>query len=157
MPITLPDEEYYRTLPRKAIGAGMLLFNTQGELLIVKPDYREDWLLPGGSSEVDESPLQCAIRETEEEIGLTISAPTLVGVSHRPARGMRPESVLFIFHGGTLTDSDIARIHLQESEIEDMRFLPMEEALSLLSENLLTVIPYCMSALKGGGIVCVDV
>jgi 8-oxo-dGTP pyrophosphatase MutT (NUDIX family) len=49
-----------------------LFFNDKEEILIVKPNYREDWLLPGGATEAEESPIECGVRETKEEIGVTI-------------------------------------------------------------------------------------
>lgn len=98
MPKTLSDEEYIRTLPRKPVGAGVLFFNTKGELLIVKPDYRDDWLIPGGSVEANESPLQGAIRETKEEIGIDLRSPTLIGVFYKTSKGARPESIMFMFN-----------------------------------------------------------
>jgi 8-oxo-dGTP diphosphatase len=42
------DTEYAAVLPKKQVGTAVLLFNTKGEILIVKPDYKEGWLVPGG-------------------------------------------------------------------------------------------------------------
>jgi len=153
MPKKLSDEEYIRTLPRKPVGAGVLFFNTKGELLILKPDYRDDWLIPGGSVEADESPLQGAIRETKEEIGIDVVSPILVGVFYKSSRGMRPESLMFMFSGGVLSDADIATIKLQEDEILAHKFLPVEEALSLVSQSLRVSIPLSMKA-QAKGAVC---
>jgi ABC-type methionine transport system ATPase subunit len=44
------DEEYAAVLPKKIIGTAVLLFNTKGELLILKPDYKDGWLVPGWST-----------------------------------------------------------------------------------------------------------
>ena len=35
------DEEYAKMLPKKQVGTAVLFFNTKGELLIVKHDYKE--------------------------------------------------------------------------------------------------------------------
>ncbi len=51
-------------------------------------DYKDDipwpglWDLPGGGREGDESPIECALREVEEETGIRIS-PTRVTEVHR--------------------------------------------------------------------------
>lgn len=42
------DEAYAKMLPKKQVGTAVIFLNIKGELLIVKPDYREDWLVPGG-------------------------------------------------------------------------------------------------------------
>lgn len=55
--------------PKKRMTAAVLFLNTQNEILIVKPVYRERWLLPGGIVEKDESPRQACIREIREELG----------------------------------------------------------------------------------------
>jgi hypothetical protein len=54
---------YSASLPAKRMASGCLFLNKAGELLIVKPVYRDDWLLPGGSLEKDESPAQGCARE----------------------------------------------------------------------------------------------
>lgn len=150
MPKKLSDEEYIRTLPRKPVGAGVLLFNTKGELLIVKPDYKEGWLIPGGSVEADESPVQGAIRETKEEIGIDVLSPILVGVFYKSSRDARPESIMFMFNGGVLSDTDIESIKLQEDEILAYKFSPPEEALTLVSKSLRASIPSSMEASAKG-------
>ncbi|ETX27099.1 NUDIX domain-containing protein [Roseivivax isoporae] len=63
-------------------GAKVLVF--MGErLLVIRRDLRDDipWPgaldLPGGGREGDESPERCALRETEEEVGLVLSEADL--------------------------------------------------------------------------------
>ena len=60
-------------LPKKRMAAAALFLNEQHEILIVKPIYRELWLLPGGVVEEGESPRQACIREIREELGLVIA------------------------------------------------------------------------------------
>lgn len=144
MPAKYSREEYLKMLPRKIVGSAVIFFNTKGEILIVKPDYREDWLLPGGSTDANEAPLDCAIRETQEELGLNISDMQLVGVYH----GGASDALKFIFNGGVLTDDQISKIHLQEDELEQYVFLSPSEALPLLSISLQKSIPASLEAIK---------
>lgn len=39
------------------------------------------WDLPGGGREADESPIECVIREVEEEFGLRLSAENIRGLT----------------------------------------------------------------------------
>ena len=58
------------------------------EVLLVKLSYgpREGhWSLPGGLVESDETPEEAAVRETEEETGLTVELDGLVATYMRPA------------------------------------------------------------------------
>ncbi|MDB5237396.1 MAG: hydrolase [Parcubacteria group bacterium] len=150
MPKKLSDEEYQRTLPRKAVGTAVLFFNTKGELLIVKPDYRDDWLVPGGSANENEAPPACAIRETNEEIELDIPALQLVGVDYAHAKGIHSDHIKFLFHGGTLSDEQISSIVLQADEIKELRFLPVEHALPLLSGSMRASIPMSIESFENG-------
>lgn len=60
-------------------GAKLALF-LGAELLVIRRDDRPDipfpdhWDLPGGGREGDESPLDCVLRETREEVGLSVPA-----------------------------------------------------------------------------------
>jgi len=142
------NKGYYESLPKKQVGTAVLFFNDQGELLILKPNYKASWLVPGGSNDKNESPLECALRETKEEIGLDISEIKLVGIYHSLKRGLYPDSLKFIFFGGVLTDSQISQIKIQDEEIAEYCFKNPVEAVSLLSLSLKTSIPNCLEAIK---------
>ena len=64
-------------------GAKLILL-IGGKLLVIRRDDRDDILwpdhldFPGGGREGDESPEICVLRETQEEIGLSLSASDLV-------------------------------------------------------------------------------
>ncbi|MCD5971388.1 MULTISPECIES: NUDIX hydrolase [Pseudomonas] len=46
------------------------------------------WDLPGGGREGEETPLACALRETEEEFGLTIAPEHIVWTRVYPGQGL---------------------------------------------------------------------
>ena len=156
MPKKFTDEEYAAMLPKKQIGTAVLLFNEKNELLIVKPDYKESWLVPGGVVDHDESPLSCALRETEEEVGLTFSTLQLVGIYYGPRKGIFTDSLKFIFAGGVLNDDQISRIELQEDELQEFRFLSVEKALPYLSSSLQKSIPACLEAMAKGSVAYIE-
>lgn len=55
-----------------------------GKIVLVRHSYKSGWMLPGGAVERGEPPAHAIIRELQEEIGLTHSAPPqLVGVFTR--------------------------------------------------------------------------
>ena len=60
-----------------------------GRILLVKrnvaPKFGQ-WCLPGGFMELDETPEQCALRELEEETGLTGRIHLLLGATVSPNR-----------------------------------------------------------------------
>ena len=156
MPKKFTDEEYAAMLPKKQVGTAVLLFNAAGELLIVKPDYKDGWLVPGGSTDEDESPLHCAIRETREEIGLDLPELQLVGIYYGLKRGVFTDSLKFIFSGGTLSETQISEIKLQTDELEEYRFCPPEEAVALFSSSLQNSIPKCIEAIKNGTVAYIE-
>ncbi len=49
---------FHRTLPAKRMGAGAIVRDPSGRVLIVKPTYKEGWELPGGAVEDGESPAE---------------------------------------------------------------------------------------------------
>lgn len=54
-------------------GAGLLLFRDDGRILLLKRSryvsFTGYWSTPGGSAEPGETPLETALRESEEELG----------------------------------------------------------------------------------------
>jgi 8-oxo-dGTP diphosphatase len=69
---------------RKATGSAAVITNADGEVLLMRRAYPpEDWVLPGGNAEPDESPVETAIREVREELGITIDPTRMTGVYYQ--------------------------------------------------------------------------
>ncbi len=139
---------FYETLPRKRMAAAAVFLDEAGQLLIVKPNYRPDWLLPGGTVEADESPALACCREVKEEIGLEIVVRRLLCVDYTARHDDVTEAVHFLYFGGVFSAAS-QQIVLQTAELTEYRFLPVEEALTLLNPRISKRIPYCLEAIAG--------
>lgn len=124
-------EIYYAGLAAAFVTAGALITDQAGRVLLVKPNYRDHWLFPGGAADDNESPEAACARELKEEIGLSLPLGPLLLVDWRPARAERPRpTVSFIFDAGTLDSPE--RIRLQEDELDDHAFFEPAEAAARL-------------------------
>lgn len=132
------DEQrsWHNSLPAKPNAANILLWNDKGELLIGKPNYREHWNLPGGVVDASESPLDAALREAKEEFDITVPADEveLKLVHYTPENDGFHDFVTYIFEGGIVSESQIKSIKLQAEEMDEYRFVSVDEAKLLLSE-----------------------
>ncbi|MFF0112582.1 NUDIX domain-containing protein [Streptomyces prasinus] len=128
---------YIASLPRVLAGAAVLFRDGEGRVLLVEPNYREGWTLPGGTIESDEgeSPRQGARRETAEEIGLDRELGRLLVVDWARGAG-RPPVVAYLYDGGVLGADDLAAIRLQEEELLSWRLVPRAELAEHLSVPL---------------------
>src|SRR6266513_954874 len=93
----------FTKMPTKRMAAGAIFLNAIGNILIVKPTYRPDWLIPGGTVEADESTKTACMREIKEELDLDIVCGKLLCVEYLPKGAQQTESVHFVFYGGILT------------------------------------------------------
>ncbi|MBK0326285.1 NUDIX hydrolase [Rhodobacteraceae bacterium F11138] len=79
-------------------GAKLALFLGK-DLLVIRRDDKPDipwpghWDLPGGGREGQETPTDCALRETFEEVGLTVAPKDLVWST----RYRRPHGLVWFF------------------------------------------------------------
>lgn len=130
--------EFLKTLPKKRIAVGVLLFNVDKKLLILKPGYKDDWTIPGGVVEELESPADAAKRESKEEIGLEIRLLKCLAVdfTKNQLEDYVSESLQIIFLGKKLSSKEIKNIKIDGKEIVDYKFVAFEEAISLLNPNL---------------------
>ncbi|WP_046500325.1 NUDIX domain-containing protein [Streptomyces odonnellii] len=128
---------YIAGLPRVLAGAAMLFRDAAGRVLIVEPNYREGWALPGGTVESDdgETPRSGAHRETLEEIGLDIEPGRLLAVDWVPGKA-RPPIAVYLYDGGVLDERQLAAIRLQEEELLSWRLLDREEIPAYLLGSL---------------------
>jgi 8-oxo-dGTP diphosphatase len=144
----ISDAYNFEAMSKKRMAASALFLNEQGNVLIVKPTYRRDWLLPGGLVEEDESPRQACTREIKEELNIETPLDKLLCVEYLSEDTQQTESVQFVFYGGLITASQISTITLPKPELSEYRFSTREEALQLLSCKLAKRLPYCFQALK---------
>ena len=142
---------YIASLPRVLSGAAALFRDAQGRVLIVEPNYRDGWALPGGTIESDdgESPRQGARRETLEEIGLDRPLGRLLAVDWTTGRG-RPPLVAYVYDGGVLDEDDLKEIRLQEEELLSWRLVPREEITDHLLGSLGHRVLAALDALADG-------
>jgi len=152
----MPEDEFYKSLPKKRVAAGTLFFNAQNELLLLKPSYKDGWTIPGGVVEEIESPRQGAIREIKEEIGLDIPALEFLCVNHVVAPGVKGVSLQFLFYGGVLSEEQIKNIKLQTEEIVEYKFVDLNNASEFLPDIKLWRFNKCMEALKNKTAIYLD-
>ena len=93
---------YTYEYPRPMLTADCVVVNPRREVLLVSrgnEPYKGCWALPGGFMEMDETIEHCALRELQEETGLTAteSALRLIGIYSAPGRDPRGRTVTAAF------------------------------------------------------------
>lgn len=131
-----PAKDYYDSLPKKRMGSGCLFFNQKDEILLVKPNYKPGWEIPGGIVEQNESPKQCCQREVLEEIGLNRKIGRLLVIDYNSQVDTKTESLMFVFDGGELTETEVSAIKLQEEELSDFAFFAQTSLPEALTKTL---------------------
>jgi ADP-ribose pyrophosphatase YjhB (NUDIX family) len=142
---------YLAGLPRVLAGAAALFRDTTGRVLLVEPNYREGWGLPGGTIESDdgESPREGARRETAEEIGLDRDLGRLLAVDWVRGDG-RPPLVAYLYDGGVLPEADVKVIRLQEEELLSWRFVARDDLARYLPDGLYHRVLAALDVLEAG-------
>jgi 8-oxo-dGTP pyrophosphatase MutT (NUDIX family) len=127
--MTLPSDSFssaaawYESLATLYGSAAAVITSPSGEVLLVKPNYREGWNLPGGTLEHGEAPRLGCAREVLEELGLDLPIGDLLSVTWiAPARERPRPIVAFLFDGGEI--ADFSQVVLQEAELDDYRLVP---------------------------------
>ncbi|WBB61326.1 NUDIX hydrolase [Streptomyces sp. WMMC500] len=150
----LDPSSYLAVRPRVLVGAGALVRDSVGRLLLVRAAYRADgrWQLPGGGvdSDLGETPRPAARRELREETGLDRPLGRLLAVdfsSRRPA----PALVVYVYDGGVLDSADLSRIRVDGTEIVDWRLAAPDEFDDLLLPRGAAIARAGLGALEEGG------
>ena len=95
-------------------------------LLVHRPAY-DDWSLPKGKAEVGESDEDCALREVEEETGLTCRLGTELASASYVDRKGRPKSVRY------WAMEPVSGRCGPHNEVDEVRWLSVEDAVGQLS------------------------
>lgn len=140
----LPYEEWQKAQDTRIASAALLIENSAGELLTVKTH----WSLPGGMVDAGETPLQAALRETQEEVGLVVTEDevSFFAVASRSSdKGLAHQYIFRV----VLDDARLERIVLQQSEIDAYQFLSRDAVLAS-NEGFAWSIPHWAHHRPGG-------
>jgi 8-oxo-dGTP diphosphatase len=148
----LDPDTWYAQLAGVVVGAGALITDPGARLLIVKPNYRDYWTLPGGVCEHGEPPhLGCA-REVAEEIGLEVAVGGLLAIDWSQPYGTDARPIMhFVFDGGTLDDG--TGIVLQREELDEFRFAGPSQLPGYLAPHGLARVTAAIEARAAGAAV----
>ena len=125
------DKEYYESLPGKRISTGVLLFY-KNQPLLVQPNYSAGWILPGGTVEAEESPMEGLMREVRENLGLSITPTHVLAIDYIHNKDVKGEYLSFLFGAIDLSEQQVQNISVSLKDIKDYKFVDMNVAYSML-------------------------
>ena len=121
-------------VPEIQMAAGGLVwrrFGREAKLVVIHRPKYDDWTLPKGKPEKNESPGETARREIQEELGFEAQFLEFAGVIHYPLLDGRTKVVLF-WHMTPRGEHDFQA----NREVDDMLWLTPAEALKKLSHDV---------------------
>ena len=143
------SQTWYAGLPTLFAAASALITDGAGRALLVKPNYRDHWSLPGGILEHGEPPQAGCAREVLEELGLPITPSSLLVLHWTPPDDERPRPfVFFVFDGGELDPG--TPVKLQEEELDDYAFVVAADFGSYLPPLLRSRVSAALAARQAG-------
>ncbi len=119
-------------MPKERIlAAGGIVWRdaSRRELLLIHRLRYDDWSLPKGKLDPDETFLAAALREVAEETGCAVDVDSFAGETWYRVDG-RPKSVLF---WNLLATPDAATSIADTDEVAEVVWLPVPDALSRMS------------------------
>ncbi|MFB7858956.1 NUDIX domain-containing protein [Rhodococcus qingshengii] len=123
LPLPTPPEKYINMLPKVSAYACFYLRDQTNRPFQVRSCYTtRRWQFVGGNMDPGEDPWQTAVREAEEETGLTrfreIPQELLMVQYRHPTPEWPQAKIGFVFDGGRLTDDELEQIKLDPHEHE---------------------------------------
>ena len=120
-----------------------------GRFLLVKPTYRDSWLLPGGIVEGNESLAAACRREVMEEVDVEISTPRLLCVDYMADQEDKGDSLQIVFYGGVI---DPALVKCDGKEITAARFVTLVEAQEMATIPTQRRLSHALRAIQEGAV-----
>lgn len=118
-----------------SVSAAVFIEDEEGRLLLLQQAAEQKgqkWGPPAGGMEALENPIETALRETKEEIGVMVELADLVGI-YTVKKGPDKTGMGFVFRG-KLRENNLI---LKEGEIKQARYFSPEEITQLIKSGLL--------------------
>ncbi|MEU5963992.1 NUDIX hydrolase [Micromonospora parva] len=126
---------WYANLASFYAAAAAFITDPAGNVLLVKPTYRDHWAFPGGYVDEGEYPHDACAREIREELGISVVVGDLLVVDWAPPAGQRPRAIVsFTFDCGSVASLD--RLDLPREELEGAAFFSPRDAEHRLPDNV---------------------
>ena len=122
-------KKWLKSLHSRVSSGAMILENAAGQVLIVKANYKPYWTFPGGIIDQKETPKEGAIRETYEEVGISLDPEKVDFVAVVNRKSDFADTYQFIFKA-KLTKTMVDAIILQEAEIDAYALVTKTQVLS---------------------------
>lgn len=123
-------QQWYAQLASFYAASAALITDSCGKVLLVKPNYRDHWVIPGGYVDQHETPHDALSRELAEELGQHLRIGPLLVIDWAAAAGPRPRPIIsFLFDGGRL---DPAAIKVNPEELDTFGFFEPDRCKELL-------------------------
>jgi 8-oxo-dGTP pyrophosphatase MutT (NUDIX family) len=123
-------------------GVGLIVI-TPDQKLLLRREYRYpikqwSWEMPGGGIDAGETATAAAMRELEEETGISIETNDLVEIgAFYPLHSLSTENgTLFAV---IVEETDLTTVNSEKTDItEELRFVPFEEVHEMLEDGRIT-------------------
>jgi 8-oxo-dGTP diphosphatase len=145
----MTETENVEPMAQARAAAGVLFFDEDGRVLLVRPTYKPGWDIPGGYLHPGETPTEAAAREVSEELGIKppLGRMLVVDWAPHPDEG---DKILFVLDGGQLAPEHIAQIQLDPAEIAEYAYHDPELIGQLLIPRLARRIGQALTANQTG-------
>jgi len=122
----------FRLFKVRTRGAKAMVFNGEGELLLIRNSYGRShlWVLPGGGIGRRESPQDAAAREVKEETGLAVRELRLLSVHANEGEGKRDTIHLFAARADGAPNADAF-------EVDEAKFFALDRLPATVSKATL--------------------
>jgi len=123
---------YTYPYPRPSVAGDMVVFAplaSELRILLIRrknPPFQDSWALPGGFLEEKETTEHCAVRELQEETGITVKNPQLIGIFSNPERDPRGRVISAAYYALTCMPDEPPRASddAAEAKWHSVRQLP---------------------------------
>ena len=134
MPKRYTDEQrqqWLASVPKKKVDVKVIFRSTEGNVLLVKPDYKDTWQMPGGGVEAYEDPRLAAVREAKEEAGLEINPRDLKLIDYIL---QEKDDIIFLVFQYEKPLNEDSEYKAEDKEIEEYKFVPIVDVANHLAE-----------------------
>lgn len=129
-----------------SVSAAVFIEDKKGRLLLLQQAAKwkgQKWGPPAGGMHPFENPIETALRETEEEIGVKVKLTGLVGI-YTVKWGPKKTSVGFVFRG----ELKKGKIKLKTGEIKNAQYFTPNQAHQLIADDLIYKPEYNIQGIK---------